>query len=248
MEPIRVFIVDDDKDFAESLGIALEDSGCKVELAHNGEEAIKIFRENIFDLILMDVKLPGLNGVESFLEIRKFRPEARVIMMTGYSVEQLLDQAVANGAWGVLHKPIDMKKLLEMIQNMGEDVILIADDNPDFVTVIKDILSNQGYRVFIAENGEEAIERILKNNIDILVLDLRMPVLNGLETYLQLKKLKRTIPTIIVTAFAEEEKQAIDALHSESVYGVLRKPFDPKELLKIIDNLLKKRGSEKHAY
>jgi len=247
MEPIRVFIVDDDKDFAESLGIALEGSGCEVELAYSGEEAVKALQDKTFDLALMDVKLPGLNGVESFLEIRKIKPGLKVIMMTGYSVEQLLDQAVENGAWGILHKPIDMPKLLDQIKKIGKNGILIADDDPDFATTIRHMLLDSGYRVLIAENGKEAIESILENNIDILILDLRMPVLNGLDTYMQLKKLGRIIPIIIVTAFAEEENQAIEMLISETDCGVVRKPFDPQRLLDGIQQLMKKKGPEKHA-
>ncbi|MBN1847483.1 MAG: response regulator [Deltaproteobacteria bacterium] len=247
MEPLRVFIVDDDKDFAESLGIALEGNGCEVELAHSGEQAIKAFQDKNFDLALMDVKLPGLNGVESFLEIQKIKPGLKVIMMTGYSVEQLLDQAVENGAWGVIHKPIDVPKLLDMIQKIGEDGILIADDDPDFVATIKHMLSDLGYRVLIAVNGEEAIERILENHIDILILDLRMPVLNGLDTYTKLKKMGRVVPTIIVTAFSEEEKHAVETLSTEAVYGVLKKPFDPKELLAVIRQVMQKKGREKYA-
>ena len=247
MQPIRVFIVDDDKDFAESLSIALEGSGCDVELAYSGEEAIKIFEEKDFDIAFMDVKLPGKNGVESFMEIKKIKPDIKVVMMTGYSVAQLLDQALENGAWGVLTKPINMKKLLGMLERIGGKGILIVDDDPDFIASIQDLLSNCGYRIFIATNGEDAIQSIHSKNIDILILDLRMPVLNGLETYLRLKKDGYIVPTIIVTAFADEEKQTIDELYSMPVEGLLRKPFDPKELLEIIKDLKKIQRGRSHG-
>jgi len=239
MKPIRVFIVDDDRDLAESLSMALEGSGCEVELAYSGEEAIEAFRKKDFDIAFMDVKLPGLNGVESFLEIKKIKPGIKVVMMTGYSVEQLLEQALDNGAWGILHKPIDMHKLLEMLKKVGEQGILIVDDDQDFVASIQDFLTGCGYRVFVASNGEEAIQRVHANSIDILILDLRMPVLNGLETCLKLKKEGYAIPTIIVTAFADEEKTVLNDRCIKPANELLRKPFDPKELLAAIDNLKK---------
>jgi DNA-binding NtrC family response regulator len=232
-----VFIVDDDQDFAESLALLVEGRDCEVELAFSGEEAVAKFRERDFDITFMDVRLPGKDGVESFMEIRKFRPSARVVMMTGYSVEQLLERAVEQGAWGVLNKPIDVHRVLEMIENIKPDGILIVDDDADFVESIRDLLADNGYMVCVARNGQEAIERIRANGIDILILDLRMPILSGLETYLELKKIGHTMPTIIVTAYADEEAGAIDRLRSLAVSGILRKPFDPRELLKAVERL-----------
>jgi len=134
-----------------------------------------------------------------------------------------------------------MKNFLSMIEKIQPHGILIADDDPDFVKSIKELLTNSGYSVFVATNGREAVERILSNGIDVLILDLRMPVLNGLETYLELKKTGRAVPTIIITAFADEETGTLERLRALSVSGVLRKPFDPGELLSGIERLAKQR-------
>jgi two-component system response regulator HydG len=245
MNSLRVFIVDDDRDFAESLTLLLEGRGHHVELAFSGEEAIAKFRQQDFDITFMDIRLPGKNGTESFLEIRRFKPSARVVMMTGYSVEQLLDQAVEYGAWGVLAKPIDIGQVLGMFENIKPDGILIIDDDRDFVESIRSLLASAGYTVFVARSGQEGIERIRSNGIDILLLDLCLPVLSGLETYLELKRTGHTIPTIIITAHADEYANDIDRLRSLSVSGVLRKPFDPRELLEAVDRLAR-TSKEKH--
>jgi two-component system response regulator HydG len=242
MKRLKVCIVDDDRDFAESMAIALEGRNCDVELAFSGEEAIDKYRTTDFDIAFMDVKLPGINGVESYMEIQRFKPYARVIMMTGYSVEQLLEKAVERGARGILHKPLDMGKVLEIIEGVKPNGILIADDDPDFVGSIGDILAESGYRVCVAQNGREAIENILSNRIDILLLDLRMPTLNGLETYLELKRIDRAVPTIIVTAYADEETDAIKTLNSMTISGILKKPFDPQELVRAVERLLNEEG------
>ena len=238
MRNLNIFIVDDDVDFAESLADIFELEGHKCELAYDGETAFKRFNESDFDLTFMDVKLPGKNGVESFLDIRKVKPDAKVIMMTGYSVEELLEQAMENGAWGVLHKPLNMNEILDMVKKVTPAGILIADDDPDFVSNLKDVLENSGFTVFEAKNGKEAILHLEKNHVDILILDIRMPILNGLETFLLLKEKGITLPTIIVTAYADMEAHTLETLKELYVNGILRKPFDPGDLISILNDLV----------
>ena len=76
MNSLQILVVDDDYDFAESLAEVLEDRGHVITIANSGEEAIEVFNNDKFDLIFMDVKLPGMNGVESFLAIRAAHPTA----------------------------------------------------------------------------------------------------------------------------------------------------------------------------
>jgi two-component system, NtrC family, response regulator HydG len=235
MSALNIFIVDDDQDFAESLAEVLTSAGHRVETCFDGETAIRTFREKEFDITFLDVKLPKKDGVESFFEIRRINPRARVVMMTAYSVKQLLAQAIDQGALGVLRKPFDMPGLLSMLEDVKpEGVILMADDDPDFVEIVREMLDANGYKVIVARTGQEALTTILSDGIDILILDLRLPVLSGLEVYLQLKRYNHALPTIIVTGFAVEEAEAVTALRSMSVAGFLTKPFDPKELLKIL--------------
>ena len=161
-------------------------------------------------------------------------------MMTGYSIKQLLDQAVQDGAWGVIHKPVDIEKVLEMLARIRQGGILIVDDDSEFVEFIKELLESNGYVVFVAEDGKEAIERIQSNGINVLILDLRMPILGGLEAYMELRNLGYNIPTIIVTAYARGEKAALDALQALSITGILSKPFDPEDLLRVVEISCKK--------
>ncbi|MDY7036255.1 MAG: response regulator [Thermodesulfobacteriota bacterium] len=152
-------------------------------------------------------------------------------------LEVLRSKAVQNGAWGVINKPLNMEKMIQMLDRIKPAGILIADDDPDFIRGLKELLEGSGYTVFISRNGREAIERIRSNGVDVLVLDIRMPVLNGLETYLELKNLGYSITTIIVTAYAMEEAAALDKLRSLSITGILTKPFDPEELLRVLESI-----------
>ncbi len=239
MKKLKILVVDDDQDFAENMADTLELKGYEVQLAFNGEDAIKKFKEEDYDIAFMDIKLPGMNGVESFLEIRKLKPHAKVVMMTAYSVKQLLEEAVKNGALGVLNKPFDIKQMLEMLERIKPHGILVADDDADFVDGIRETLEDNGYTVYVAGNGKEVVERVRTNGIDVLILDVRMPFMNGLEIYLELKKTGHVVPTIIITAYAKEEEVVVEKLRTLSVTGILTKPFDPKELLQAVKDLTK---------
>ncbi len=118
MGSLRILIVDDDVDFAAAQAEVIEAEGYDVECAHTGGEAVARFRENDFDIAFMDVKLPDMNGVESLFEIRRLKPDAKVMMMTGFSVELLPQQAVEGGAFGVLQKPFAPAALLAAIAAM----------------------------------------------------------------------------------------------------------------------------------
>lgn len=88
--------------------------GHNVRVVHSGDDAIAAYCRESFDVAFMDVMMPGRNGVDSFLEIRRLKPAARVFMMTGYSVEELLMQALDGGALGVLEKPFDAHEVLRL--------------------------------------------------------------------------------------------------------------------------------------
>lgn len=123
---LKICVVDDDQDLAESLADVLKMSGHGVHLAHSGEEAVEICSMRDFDMTFMDVKMPGMNGVESFLEIRKIKPNAQVIIMTGYSFEPLLNQARENGVAAILYKPVAMPQLAELLDRLTQSTTSAA--------------------------------------------------------------------------------------------------------------------------
>lgn len=118
MSTVKVFVVDDDKDFAESLAILLEGHDCEVEIANSGESAVLVCHEKDFDVTLMDFMLPGMNGLEAFKAIRERKPGCNVIMMTGYSTDRFLQEAGEIGASEVLSKPLEIPTLLKFIKKI----------------------------------------------------------------------------------------------------------------------------------
>ena len=96
---------------ADSLAELFEMEGHHVQAVYSGDNAIEVYQDKQFDVAFMDIMMPGRNGVESFLEIKKLRPDAKVYMMTGFSVNELVDRAVDNGAMGVFSKPVDLERV-----------------------------------------------------------------------------------------------------------------------------------------
>jgi two-component system response regulator HydG len=109
-----VLVVDDLKSVRRALGGILGDEGYKVVLAEDGYQAIEAARKTPFDLVFMDIKMPGINGVQAFREIKKIDPEAVVIMMTAYSVEDLVSEALGEGAYAVVYKPFDIDEIVNV--------------------------------------------------------------------------------------------------------------------------------------
>jgi len=114
MSRANVMIVDDDQDLAESLAELLEMSGCSVTTAANGKEAVLSHGKQDFDVTFMDVRMPVMNGVDSFFEIRRLKPDAKIVMMTGFK-EAIVTKALEAGAAGLLSKPFDIEAMLAIV-------------------------------------------------------------------------------------------------------------------------------------
>lgn len=216
------------------LADVIELRGHTAQLAASGEEAIDCFRASHFDFVLLDVKLPGINGVDTFLELKKIRPGAQVMMMTGYSVEELVARAIDGGALGVMHKPFAATQVLELLSKVKQrGRVLIADGDGEFVGTIVPILTGAGYGIEIATTGAEALEKLIREQFDCLLLHLRLPVLSGAELYARLVEAGRTVPTVLMTGGREDAEEDV-RLRSQTC-GMLFKPFDPNALLGAID-------------
>jgi two-component system, NtrC family, response regulator HydG len=118
-KPLKILVLDDHVDVAASIGEILELDGHEVTLVHNGRSAVEAFTGRSFDLGLFDVKMPGMNGVESFMEIRKVRPDANVIMMSGYADDGVIEKALKNGARGCLRKPFEVDELMATLDQVS---------------------------------------------------------------------------------------------------------------------------------
>ncbi len=235
----NVLVVDDQIGMLETFTDILEDKGFSVATAEDGFQAIRKVKEQQFDIIFMDIKMPGINGVQTFREIKKINPKASVIMMTAYSVEDLVKEAIEEGAYTVIYKPFDMDKVIQTIEKVLQTVlVLVVDDRLEDRETFKDILESKGYRVTTAKDGYEAIELVKKGNFDIIFIDVKMPGIDGIKTFEEIRKIRPGIPVIMVTGYSVEElvKDAID----KGAYACIYKPLDMDKILKIVGEVKKK--------
>ncbi len=114
-----ILIVDDDQSINSIFEFILQQAGYKTITANSGEGCLDIIKsEQEIDLIFLDFKMPGLSGLEAFRKIQKIKPQALVIMMTGYSSDTLLKEAFELGAYGIIYKPFDVEEVLSIIKNI----------------------------------------------------------------------------------------------------------------------------------
>jgi len=237
LKPLKILIVDDNEDYAEGMADLLQTRGHLSVVANSGQAALNKVRTENFDLTFMDVKMPGMNGIEAYKAILEINPQARVVMMTGYSVESLLEEAVQAGASGVLHKPLNMDEVFKLLESLNDGIILMVDDDPDFTQAVSELLEASGYRVEAASTGTAAIKRIIDNHVNLLLIDLRLPELDGLEVIRRLDDLGLQVPTVLLTGFMREESERLENFTSPSLSAVLTKPILPDELIKLVHSI-----------
>jgi DNA-binding NtrC family response regulator len=112
-----ILIVDDDSGTCETLSDILEAMDFRTTCVNSGEECLKLLKKTDFDTVLMDVKMQGKSGVETFIEIKKMKKKIRVVMMTAHGDNEIVKLAIREGADSVVHKPLDLDKLISMLRD-----------------------------------------------------------------------------------------------------------------------------------
>ncbi len=109
------------------------------------------------------------------------------------------------------------------------NTILVVDDEPNYLIILAEILRDEGFEVFTAENGEKALEIVRTTDLDLVLTDMQMPVMGGMELLRQVKSINNNLPVIMLTAYGEVEK-AVAAMR-DGAFNYLTKPFKNDELI-----------------
>ena len=123
--------------------------------------------------------------------------------------------------------------------------VLIVDDDINLCETLKDILEEKGYFVTLVNNGEDAISAAKSNPQDIIFLDMRLPTLNGLQTYIATRKVDSKVTVVLMTAYQQEMKKCVEEALMKKAYACLYKPFDPKKVLGIIEEIMKEKTKKR---
>ncbi len=244
-EQTNVLVVDDNEDLLETFSLILKRRGFNVETAANGALAVDKFRAGHFDVTLMDIVMPEMNGVEAFQRIREMNPGATVILMTAYSDQELIRTALDEGAHRVVNKPIRIDQLIELIKEVASSrFILVVDDDPDICETLTRAFVAQGYRALAAGSGEEAVKISRDKACEMAFVDVKLPKMDGLETYLRLKEINPDIMTVMMTGYRDEVKDALDKAQAAAAITCLYKPFNPLQAVDLVSKISEKLHCE----
>jgi len=237
----RLLVVDDDTNFCNTLSKILDKKGYETKCANSGPGAIELVKRNEFDVVLMDIKMPVMDGVAAYKEFKKVKPGIKVILMTAFSVDDLIKDAIREGVYAVVHKPFDIDTVVNMIEKAQNGALIaIVDDDPDICQTMKHVLERKGYGVSACFMGEEAISLAKEMRYDIFFIDMKLPLLNGLETYLKIKEINPQAIVIMMTAYRQEVNELVKQAKESGAYACLYKPFEMNEAIRIIDEISKR--------
>lgn len=240
MSSRKVLIVDDDRVICKQLAKELKRNFFSTFEASDGKEALEIFGKENVDIVLLDVKLPDQDGLEVLEKIKAEKPDCEVIVITGFGTQEIAIQSLRRGAVDYIEKPIKMDELTAALGRAHErlqdkealsykNIILVLDDEEDVVKMLKRFLEKEGYEVFTAYKGEDGIKIIEGNKIDVVITDIKMKDMDGIEVIKQAKNFYQDIEGIVVTGY-KDEKLAIQALRAGAI-DYINKPINIDGLL-----------------
>jgi CheY-like chemotaxis protein len=237
-----VLVVDDDIDTCRNLSDILTDLGYAVDTAHDGPSALELVQNRLYDVALLDFKMPGMDGLTLYREIKKLRAGTVAIIVTAYASGAASEQALAAGAWQVLPKPINFPHLLELVDEaLGQPTVLVVDDDPDLCANLWDLLRDRGYRVCLARNGAEAAERLKGRDFRIVLIDMKLPDGDGSSVFRLVRRANPQARTLIITGYRSETEQQVQQVLAEGADAVCYKPFDLSRLLQTVGQLSRDR-------
>ena len=222
-----------------------------------------------FDIVYLDWRMPTMDGMETARRIRalELEPDPIILMVSAHGREEMIHEAETLGLSGVLVKPVSPSMLFDTtMQALGQvrpesrfgalggttgidqlatvqgARILLAEDNDINQQIACELLEDAGFSVEVAENGQVALDKVQKSSYDLVLMDMQMPVMDGIEATLAIRRLPRlqTLPIVAMTAnaMAEDRQSCLDA----GMNDFLSKPIDPDGLWRMLIKWIPGRG------
>jgi DNA-binding response OmpR family regulator/anti-sigma regulatory factor (Ser/Thr protein kinase) len=237
----RILVVEDEPDIAELIRYHLEGDGYQVTIARRGEEALTKAYQEKPDLITLDIRLPDIDGFE-VLQRLKSDEETAAIPVVILSILPDSGDGFRLGAVDYVTKPIDERRLLSAVGAIlhKEDLILVVDDDRDTTGLVQEVLGRAGFTVRIANNGFEALAVARQEQPGLILLDLKMPGLDGYEVLKRLKRYRATqdIPVVVVTGSVTDEEVKRQKVLALGAAQFLTKPFAIDDFVEEIRRVL----------
>ena len=234
-----ILVADDDRGMARTVCDILRRHGWTPTEVHIGEAAVEAAAAQRYGAVLMDVRMPGLNGVEAFRVIRESQPQTPVMLMTAYAAPDLLAQAEREGVLQILPKPLPWGTLSALLDKIGalEGSVLVVDDDPAFLETLEAVLGATGRRVRRAMTIDEAVRLLAERPPRVVVLDLSLNGLQPRESVLAIRRVNPAVILILCSGHTRLMDETLSSLPAGWVFAGLIKPFPPRRLLDLLDSV-----------
>lgn len=238
-----VLVVDDDPAIL-NLIMQLISPLANMECAESGSDAIKAIQRRRYDLIILDHELPDMTGLEVLDRTSVAAAEFRspVMMLTAMREPAVVSCLIAAGAQHYAVKPIAPDKLIERVSfllSRQKKMVMVVDDDPLIREIFRKKLLQRGHEVQLASNGAQALDMVRKAPPHVILLDLQMPRLDGMQVLQELRREDQTrlIPVIILSALARSEDMYSG--YREGADAYISKPFLPDQVVECCEKLLR---------
>ena len=258
----RVLVVDDEPEFRQLVAGCLAEEGFEVLEAGDGLEALLQLKRERPDILLLDLRMPRLGGLEVLRRVQALAQPVRVLIVTGFP-EDVPQGALPPGVDAVFVKPFEMTALLRALRADAAPGaaapgapaatrpggaaprrparVLVVDDDPDVGSTLLDILGELGHAGRWVADGSSALRALMQAPPDVVLLDILMPGLSGLDALPSIRALAPGVPVIMVSGAADEQLGR-RALARGAFYYVV-KPVDFRYLADAIELALLLRPS-----
>jgi len=233
-----VLVVDDDEDTCRNLADIFGDLGYRVEIAHSGESALELARKHRYDVAVLDLMMPGMDGATLSGEMVKMRVGTVTMIVTAYPANPRAEFAMRGGAWRILSKPVDLRLLLGFIDEVThQPLLLIVDDDRGLCANLWDLLQDVGYRVCVAHDVISATKRVNDTSYNVILLDIKLPDGDGRQVLAALPQDSNDTQVVVITGCPGGMEQYVQQILSRGINTLMRKPLDVPQLLTVLRTL-----------
>jgi len=249
MIKIKVLLIEDDEITRKSLKRVINKEGYATIIASDGYEGLNLFRSEKPDIVITDIRMPRIDGMEVMHTVKDLSPSTEVILITAHGDYNTAILALREGAIDYIKKPVDLEQLIVSLGRARQKIVesrkisirpslLILEDDKNTRSRLVRIFKKENYKVYAGTDGEEGIKIFSQNKIDILLIDIKMPQKNGIEVLHEVKKVSKDCEAIMITGYGDEDT-AIQAMRDGAI-NYIRKPIDIDQLIIAVQKALEK--------
>jgi two-component system, NtrC family, response regulator HydG len=240
-KPSSILVVDDEPDICANLRDILSEFGYRVDTATSGASALDLVEGSNYDVALLDLKMPGMNGLELYQEIKRRSSGTVAVMISAYAGTASARDALEAGVWKILSKPVDVSQVLQCIDEaVDQPLVMLVDDDEELCASLWDVLRSQGIRVKLAHNVADASADLKNQEYQVAIVDLKLPGGDGLRLCAEVREKNPGARTILITGYRAELEQRPGQL--PVVDAICFKPFAVEEILDAIRRFTSNRG------